>query len=77
MQRNKRHSELLKAYENAQKIAFAPFIFQATVAARDCGILSLLGQAEQAMSIEEMAEKTQVSAYGVQVLVELWNRAEE
>lgn len=76
MQRNKRHSELLKAYENAQKIAFAPFIFQATVAARDCGILSLLGQAEQAMSIEEMAEKTQVSAYGVQVLVELLSCAD-
>ena len=76
MQGNERHNKLLKAYENAQKIAFAPFIFQATVAARDCGILALLGQAEQAMSIEEMAEKTQVSAYGVQVLVELLSCAD-
>lgn len=76
MQRNKRHAELLKAYENAQKIAFAPFIFQATVAARDCGILPLLGQTDRAMSIAELSEQTQVSPYGVQVLVELLSCAD-
>lgn len=65
------HTQLLKAYEKAQWIAFSPFIFQATIAARDSGILSLLGKSPYALTIEEIAQKTQLSTYAVQVLVEL------
>lgn len=71
MQKENHHMQLMKAYENAQRIAFAPFIFQATIAARDCGILNCLGQADSPMSIEEIARATNVSQYGVQVLLEL------
>ncbi len=76
MQKENHHMQLMKAYENAQRIAFAPFIFQATIAARDNGILNCLGLANQAMNIEEIAQATNVSRYGVQVLLELLSCAE-
>ena len=41
---NEHKKELLSAYEDAQKIAFAPFIFQATAAAKETGLLDALGQ---------------------------------
>ncbi len=71
MSKELRHKARLEAFENAQRIAFAPFIFQATVAARDLGILSLLGQSDEPMTIDEMVQKLELSHYGVQVLVEL------
>lgn len=76
MQKQTHHMQLMKAYENAQRIAFAPFIFQATIAARDSGILNCLGQSDAPMSIQEVSQATHVSRYGVQVLLELLSCAE-
>lgn len=54
---NEHKKELLSAYEDAQKIAFAPFIFQATAAAKETGLLDALGQSDTGLNIEELAKK--------------------
>lgn len=60
----------IEAKYEAQKLAFAPFYFQATVCLKELGILDLIAQARKGLSIEEIAEKTGVSIYGVKILVE-------
>ena len=54
---NEHKKELLSAYEDAQKIAFAPFIFQATAAAKESGLLDALGQSDTGLNIEELSQK--------------------
>ena len=55
----------------AQRLAFAPIVFQAVRALRDLGILSALDAAgELGKSIEVIADELQLSQYGVRVLVE-------
>ncbi len=53
---------------DAQKLAFAPFSFQAALSLRDLGILNLLNQAPAAD--KELAQKTKLSLYAVQTLLE-------
>lgn len=63
----------LSAYEaqyNAQKIAFAPIIFQATRALRDMGVLQALHEHEEGLDVAALSEQTGVSAYGLDVLLE-------
>ncbi len=62
----------LEAKYEAQKIAFAPIMFQASIALRDLGILSLLMKARKTggYSIEEISKKLGLSIYGVKVLLE-------
>lgn len=61
----------LQAKEYAQWIAFAPVVFQASLILRDSGILSSIRKAgKKGITLEEIAEKTKVSLYGVRVLVE-------
>lgn len=61
----------LESISDAQRIAFAPFAFQATVALRDLGILSALDQiGNEGLSAEQLAEKTGISSYGVNVLLD-------
>lgn len=55
----------------AQKIAFAPFVFQASMALRDLGILKVIEDAGSAgIRQEEIVAKLTLSDYGVRVLVE-------
>src|SRR5690242_13174175 len=55
----------------AQKIAFAPIMFQAARLCRDMGILAAAEAAgEQGLSTEEIARQTKISVYGVRVLTE-------
>lgn len=62
----------LQARSDAQRIAFAPFIFQATLAARNLGLLKALYEAgKEGLSPEQLAEQTQVSLYGVKVLMDM------
>ncbi|RCU52777.1 methyltransferase domain-containing protein [Corallincola luteus] len=62
----------LEARSEAQRIAFAPFIFQATIAARNLGLLKALYDArEVGLSAEELSEETSVSVYGVKVLLDM------
>ena len=56
----------------AQKIAFAPIVFQAARSLRDLGILDLISKKTRTGGIteEEVSEKLGISAYGVRVLME-------
>lgn len=53
----------------AQRIAFAPMVFQATRALRDLGILAHLDRVGRA-TLPEIAQATGLSTYGVRVLLE-------
>jgi len=61
----------LDAINEAQRIAFAPIMFHAVALLRDKGILSYLRKHnKQGATIADIAEATQVSPYGVRVLLE-------
>lgn len=61
----------LQAKYDAQKIAFAPIMFQAAISLRNLGILRyLLNNKRKGSDIESIAKKLQLSVYGVKVLVE-------
>lgn len=61
----------VEAKSNAQKIAFAPIVFQATLALRDLGILDLLMQKRKTgLSPEAIATELDLPLYGVKVLLE-------
>lgn len=59
------------AKETAQWIAFGPVIFQAARVLRNTGILALIEESgNTGLTNEEIAEKTNLSNYGVRVLLE-------
>ena len=60
----------LQSIEKAQWIAFAPAVFQTTRVLRDTGILQLIQQHADGLTQEQVVEKTNVSKYGVRVLME-------
>lgn len=61
----------LQAKYDAQKIAFAPIMFQASKALRDLGILKyLLKNRSKGATIETIAKELKLSIYGVKVLLE-------
>ena len=60
----------LQAVYDAQKIAFAPIMFHAAKSLRDLGILEIIKGSRKGITIEEIAEKLDLSVYGVKVLVE-------
>lgn len=60
------------ALQEAQKIAFAPFIFQTTVTLRNLGVLDFIfNGANGGLTIKEISKGTSVSEYGLGVLLEL------
>lgn len=60
----------LDAKFEAQKIAFAPVLFQVTLALRNLGILDHLFKKRKGSSINEMSKELKISRYGLQVLLE-------
>ncbi|MBN2668467.1 MAG: methyltransferase domain-containing protein [Bacteroidales bacterium] len=60
----------LTAKLDAQKIAWAPMMFQAARALRDFGILKLLLENKNGFTSSEVAEKIGISRYGATVLLE-------
>ena len=61
----------LEAQYEAQKIAFAPIVFQVAKSMRDLGILeSLYQHSKHGLTLEEIAKEAGLSHYGVQVLLE-------
>lgn len=65
-----KHSAVDAKFE-AQKIAFAPFVFQASMALRDLGILKIIEDSgSEGISQEDIVAKLTLSNYGVRVLVE-------
>src|ERR1043165_3169249 len=61
----------VNAISQAQFIAFAPYIFQASVRLRDSGILKHVEESRTAgITMEEVIAKANMSAYAVRVLLE-------
>lgn len=61
----------INALYEAQKIAFGPFVFQTAYTMLELGIMDALYNANKGLTIEEIAEQTKVSNYGVLVLIEM------
>ncbi len=61
----------LEAIAQAQFIAFAPYVFQASVIMRDSGILNYIEDARsEGATIDQVQEKVGMSHYAVRVLME-------
>ncbi len=59
----------LEALYEAQKIAFAPIIFQVAKSMRDLGVLGVLND-NNGLTLEEISQKANLTKYGVQTLLE-------
>jgi hypothetical protein len=60
----------VEARTDAQRIAYGPIIFQATVAMRRLGILDLLYRRSEGKTAAEIAQTLGISEYGIKVLLE-------
>lgn len=60
----------LEALERAQWIAFAPFVFQASCALRDHGILLAIEASDTGLTLDEAAAAVGLPVYGTRVLLE-------
>jgi hypothetical protein len=58
------------AKAEAQRIAFAPVMFQACRILRDAGILELVQKSGAGMTLDEVAAKIKLPRYGIKVLME-------
>ena len=58
------------AKSDAQKIAFAPIMFQAARALRNLGILQYLRKQKKPKTVQEIAKEVNLSEYGALVLLE-------
>ncbi len=65
------NKKAVEAKLDAQKIAFGPFMFQAAKCLRDFGILkAILDSKSEGLTLQEIKDKTEISLYGIKVLVE-------
>ena len=60
----------LEAQYNAQRIAFAPIVFQVARSMRDLGVLKALHAHKEGLSIEALTQATNLSQYGITTLLE-------
>ncbi|MBL7858701.1 MAG: methyltransferase domain-containing protein [Cyclobacteriaceae bacterium] len=60
----------LQAKEEAQRIAFAPVVFQATRVLRNTGILKLIEDNKEGLTLPEIVDQVKLPLYGVRVLLE-------
>lgn len=69
----KKSIRAIDAVQEAEKIAFAPFVFQAVVALRKLRIFDLIFQHRKkgGISLEAISEALKLSTYGVGVLLEI------
>jgi len=61
----------VEALYEAHKIAFSPFVFETAYTMLELGILESIYNHREGISIENCAQETGVSEYGVRVLVEM------
>lgn len=69
----KRKIKAIEALEEAQKIAFAPFVFQTTVSLRKLGVLDYLFEeaSNEILTLGKLSEALSISEYGLSVLLEI------
>src|SRR5690606_20508873 len=62
----------------AQKIAFAPFIFQSSVTLKKLGVFDLIfdSRDQGGITIDDLSKKLSISRYGLGVLLELSESAD-
>ena len=60
----------IQAKENAQRITFAPFVFQASRVLRNTGILKTVEDHPNGITLENLAQIVKLSLYGTRVLAE-------
>lgn len=63
----------IDAIQEAQKIAFAPFVFQAVVSLRKLGVFDIIFDKRRkgGISIEDISKELSISTYGIGVLLEI------
>ncbi len=63
----------IDAIQEAQKIAFSPFLFQSVVSLRKLGIFDLVFEKrnEGGVTIDEISKELSISTYGLSVLLEI------
>ena len=63
----------IQALEEAQKIAFAPFVFQTTVSLRKLGVLDYIFEhsRESNTKLKQLSEALDITEYGLSVLLEV------
>ncbi len=67
----KNRPRILENLLEAQKIAFAPFIFEACASALSSGLLAALARSPEGLSEVALREETKLSPYAVRVLLDL------
>lgn len=60
----------LEAQYEAQKIAFAPVVFQVVRTMKELNILQCLAKNKKGITIENLSKKTNLESYAIQVLLE-------
>lgn len=60
----------LQAQRLAEEIAFGPIIFQVSRLMVKWGILDMLNESKKGLTLDEIVEKTNISRYGIQCLLE-------
>ncbi len=70
---SKKKIKAIEALEEAQKIAFAPFVFQTTMTLRKLGVLNYLFEKgkDGGVTIESISQALSISEYGLSVLLEI------
>ena len=68
----------IDAMQEAQRIAFAPFLFQATVSLRKLGILDLIFERRVmgGIDLEDISKELSINTYGISVLLEIAESAD-
>ncbi|AYN69332.1 SAM-dependent methyltransferase [Euzebyella marina] len=69
----KKPMKAIQALEEAQKIAFAPFVFQTTVSLRKLGVLDYIFEhsRESNTKLNQLSEALDITEYGLSVLLEV------
>ncbi|MEM9142500.1 MAG: methyltransferase [Bacteroidota bacterium] len=73
---SKKPMKAVAALQEAQKIAFAPFVFQTTVSLRNLGVFDYIFDAKRPVSQAEICEALSLSEYGLSILLEIAESAE-
>lgn len=75
---SKKNIKAIDALQEAQKIAFAPFVFQTTVSLKKLGALDYIfaNNAKGGITIKNLSKELSISEYGLSVLLEIAESAD-